>query len=128
MFRLLCTTGAVVLMALTGSPVPVLEAQSTPTAAMKAYHEAARKKDAGALKGLLSAALLKELAKAPVPFESMMEPIFADAPPIMPETRNEKIAGDHATLEVRDHKSARWEPVHFVRENGVWKIALEKEP
>lgn len=126
MFRRLRNVCTVVLVVLTTSSMAVLDAQSTPAAAMRAYYEAARKKDAVALKGLLSAEYLKELAKAPVPFERMMEPLFARVPPAMPETRNEKVTNDRATLEVLDHERKRWELFHFVRENGVWKIAMER--
>jgi hypothetical protein len=44
----------------------------------------------------------------------------------MPETRNEKINGDMATLEVKNEKTDKWDPLPFVKENGEWKIALDK--
>jgi len=44
----------------------------------------------------------------------------------MPETRNEKITGDTATLEVKNDKTNRWDALPFVKENGEWKIALDK--
>jgi hypothetical protein len=44
----------------------------------------------------------------------------------MPETRNEKITGDTATLEVKNDKTEKWDTLPFVKENGKWKIALDK--
>ena len=101
-------------------------AQGSPTATMKAYYEAAKKKDFEALKRVVSSAYLKELAKAPFPPERIMEPLAEHLPPTMPDTRNEKISGDRATLEVRDDQRKQWETVTFVRENGVWKVALHE--
>ena len=122
--RVVCATFALAVLTF---GVPLLHAQSTPTAAMKAYYEAAKKKDFKALKALLSDAYLKELAKAPFPFERMMEPQTQNLPPTMPPVRHEKVSGDRATLEVLDHRSKQWDTVSFVRENGVWKIALQEQ-
>ncbi len=44
----------------------------------------------------------------------------------LPETRNEKITGDTATLEVKNDKTGKWDTLPFVKENGEWKIALDK--
>lgn len=44
----------------------------------------------------------------------------------MPETRNEKIDGENATLEVQDEESKKWNKVYFVKEQREWKIALDK--
>ena len=49
-----------------------------------------------------------------------------DIPEAMPETRNEKIDGDTATLDVRDEKKDKWETVHFTKEDGEWKLSLDK--
>jgi hypothetical protein len=118
---------AFIALAVLTAGVSQLYAQSTPTAAMKAYYDAAKRNDFKALKGLVSDAYLKEIAKAPFPFERMMEPLTENLPPAMPPVRHEKVSGDRATLEVLDHKSKQWETVSFVRENGVWKIALHEQ-
>jgi hypothetical protein len=107
--------------------VSLLQAQSTPTAAMKAYYDAAKKKDFKAVKALVSDAYLKELAEAPFSLERMMEPLTENLPPTMPPVRNEKVSGERAMLEVLDHRSKRWDTVSFVREQGVWKIALQEQ-
>ena len=44
----------------------------------------------------------------------------------MPETRNEKITGDSATLELHNEDANRWDTMYFVKEDGAWKIALDR--
>jgi hypothetical protein len=46
----------------------------------------------------------------------------AAPPPATFETRNEKIDGDKATLEVNQDGKGRWQTVNFVKEDGSWKL------
>jgi hypothetical protein len=39
------------------------------------------------------------------------------------ESRNEKISGDHATIEYRD-SDGNWTTMDFVKEDGKWKLSL----
>ena len=39
----------------------------------------------------------------------------------MPETRNEKIDGDSATLELHNEDTKKWDKMYFVKEDGTWK-------
>ena len=43
-----------------------------------------------------------------------------------PETRNEKITGDIGTLEVHYDGVKEWQTTYFVKEDGDWKLALDK--
>jgi hypothetical protein len=47
-----------------------------------------------------------------------------EVPATLPESRNEKIEGDKATLEVKDDKTGQWESFKFVKENNEWKAQL----
>jgi hypothetical protein len=47
-------------------------------------------------------------------------------PAARPATRNEKIDGDRATLEVHNEAERRWDLVALVKEDGAWKIALDQ--
>jgi hypothetical protein len=122
-------TAAVVWLLIAGlaAPLTTVAAQSSPSAAMKAYHQAAKSKDFKALQQLLSAEYLKVLQQAPVSMERMMEALTQDVPATLPEMRNEKIAGDTATLEMRNHRTQAWESIPFVKEKGAWKLALPKQ-
>src|ERR1700716_3053674 len=104
---------------------------STPTATFKAFYEASKKKDAAGMKKTLSKGTLDmfdKLAKEQnkTTDEMLKEVDKDDKSEKMPETRNEKITGDTATLEVKNDKTNKWDPLPFVKENGEWKIALDK--
>ena len=106
--------------------------RSTPTATFKAFYEASKKKDAAAMKKTLSKGtvdMFDKLAKAQnKTTDEMLKDIDKDdkTPEKIPETRNEKITGDTATLEVKNDKTDKWDTLPFVKENDEWKIALDK--
>jgi hypothetical protein len=109
-------------------------AGSTPTATFKAFYEATKNKDAEAMKKTLSKGTLEMLegfAKAQnktldESLKSGLSNPTESSPDKMPETRNEKIDGEKATLEVKNEKSNTWETLPFVKEDGAWKIALDE--
>jgi hypothetical protein len=55
-----------------------------------------------------------------------LEEASKEIPAAVPETRNEKIDGDKATLEAKDDKKDSWETLHFAREDGQWKLAFDE--
>ena len=103
---------------------------STPTNAFKVFYETSKNKDVAGFKRTLSKdtlALLETQAKVEnktldaalaEQFEKM------EVPATLPESRNEKIEGDKATLEVKDDKTGQWESFKFVKENNEWKAQL----
>ncbi len=106
---------------------------SSPTSTFKAFYEAQKKKDAAGIKKTLSKGSLAMLEKAAKEQnktldeslkEGFDEPAFKA--PNTPETRNEKIDGDTATLEVQDEQTKKWDKLYFVKEDGDWKVALDK--
>jgi hypothetical protein len=109
---------------------------SSPSATLKAYFEALQKKDAAGLKKTLSKGTLEmfeQFAKAQSPPKTLDEALqtgLASATSAdsnkMPETRNEKVEGEKATLEVKNDKTGQWETVPFVKEDGDWKIAFDQ--
>jgi hypothetical protein len=104
---------------------------SSPTATFKAFYEASKKKDAAAMKKRLSKGSLDmfdKLAKAQnKSTDDMLKEVDKDDKSTKaPETRNEKITGDTATLEVKNDKTEKWDTLPFVKEDGEWKIAFDK--
>ena len=99
---------------------------STPTEGFKAFYEAAKKKDAAALKRTISKAMLTELEnqakKENKPFDEFL--VSVNVPDAMPEVRNEKIDGDTATLEVKG-RGDNWRSTKFIKEDGEWKLASD---
>jgi len=103
---------------------------STPTGAFTAYYEAVKRKDVDAVMDLFSKGTMtmmeaeakrKDTTLAAVMKEGL-EQAGKDIPTAVPETRNEKIDGDKATLEINDVKKGKWETLHFVKEDGEWKF------
>lgn len=105
--------------------------QSTPTLAYKALYEAVKKKDSERIKKVLSKGTLEMMETyAGMQKKTLNEAIengltettFA---PKLPASRNEKITGELAILEVKNEKTGQWEHLPFAREDGNWKLAID---
>ncbi|MDQ3818543.1 MAG: DUF4878 domain-containing protein [Acidobacteriota bacterium] len=116
---------AVALLAI-ASAAGCNKAGSTPTETTKAFYNAAKNNDVQTMRSLMSkdtVAAMEKFAKAENKSldDFLKDENKSDPPPDTLETRNEKIEGDKATLEVKDKKSG-WETLHFVKEDGQWKL------
>lgn len=89
----------------------------TPTAAFRKYIEAAGKKDSALVKENASRGSQKLVEEAIKNQIGKVE---------NPETRDEQIGGETATLEYKNAATGTWDKVFFVREDGRWKLALDK--
>jgi hypothetical protein len=107
-------------------------AGSSPTATFKAYFEASKNKDVEGVKRVFSKTTLELFEKQAQDQKKTVDEMFKagmEQKPLtgnLPELRNEKINGNEATLEIKDEKSGRWDTLPFVKEDGQWKIALDK--
>lgn len=106
---------------------------SSPTATFKAFYEAQKKKDVPAMKKTLSKSSIDMIEKASKAQNKSVDDALKEGfespgakADKMPETRNEKIDGDNATLEVEDADTKKWSKIYFVKEEKEWKIALDK--
>ena len=106
---------------------------SSPTSTFKAFFEAQKKKDVPAMKKTLSKSSIQMIETAAKAQGKSVDDSFKEGVESpsgksdkMPETRNEKIDGDNATLEVQDEDTKKWSKVYFVKEEKEWKIALDK--
>lgn len=116
------------------SPSATVVSASTPTDAFRAYYEAIKRKDTDAVKSLFSKATVAMMEDQAKRTNKSLDAIMTEGleaankeiPATVPETRNEKIDGDSATLEVRDEKGDKWETLHMVKEDGSWKLAFDK--
>ncbi|MBV9958013.1 MAG: hypothetical protein JO360_06300 [Acidobacteria bacterium] len=105
--------------------------QSTPTLAYKALYEAVKKKDPEAINKVLSTGT-QEMMKTYAGMQKktyneviengLTETTFA---PKLPESRNEKITGNVAILEVKNEKTGAWDALPFAKEDGQWKLAID---
>jgi len=109
------------------------KSSGSPSATFKTYFDAQKKKDLPAMKQTLSRtslAMMDASAKQQgLTLDKMMESQL-EKPSTkidqMPETRNEKVTGDTATLELHNEDANRWDTMYFVKEDGAWKIALDR--
>ncbi len=106
---------------------------SSPTATFKAFYEAQKKKDVPAMKKTLSKSSIQMIETAAKAQNKSVDDALKEGfespgakSEKMPETRDEKIDGDNATLEVQDNDTKKWSKVYFVKEEKEWKIALDK--
>jgi hypothetical protein len=104
---------------------------SSPTATFKAFIEAQKNKDVAGIKKRLSRKTLTMVENSALAQKKTDDQAIADDFPAAqaqkaPETRNEKITGDSATLEVQYEAGKEWQTMHFVKEDGDWKVALDK--
>ena len=121
-------TALLVMLALSGC-----KSTPAPSATFKAFFEAQQKKDVAGMKQTLSKtsiAMMEASAKQQgVTLDKMIQSQL-DNPSAridkVPEMRNEKINGDSATVELRNEDANRWDTMYFVKEDGAWKIALDR--
>src|SRR2546425_5105325 len=123
----------VLVLALIGLLLPACKLGSSPTATFKAFYEAQKKKDVPGMKKTLSKGSLALVEKGAKEQHKSVDQAISEgfeSPGTksgkMPEIRNEKIDGTNATIEIQDEDTKRWETVYFVKEDGDWKIALDK--
>jgi len=104
---------------------------SSPTATFKKFFEATKKKDVEGMRKSLSKGSLEMFDKVAKQQNKTTDEILKDVDKEskdekLPETRNEKIDGDTATLEVKNEKTGKWDSLPFVKEDKEWKIAFDK--
>lgn len=101
---------------------------SSPTATAKAFYDASKAKDVQGMKNTLSKgslAMLEGFAKmGGKSSDDLLKQDDKKQPPSF-ESRNEKITGETATLELKD-ENGQWQTIPFVKEDGQWKIAMDK--
>jgi 3-oxoacyl-ACP reductase-like protein len=102
-------------------------ASGSPSATVVAFYQAWMKKDENTFRRTLSQATVQEFlteGKAENINSTLgyWTSISEKLPPSLPEVRNERIAGETATIEIKDPETGKWTPTSLVRENGEWKL------
>ena len=100
---------------------------ATPTEAYKTAYALREKKDVAGLKKIMSKEVLEFLSMMgeadKKSLDDMIKEIFVKPQAAKPESRNEKISGDRASVEYLDEEGD-WSTMDFVKEDGVWKMSL----
>jgi hypothetical protein len=102
-------------------------AGSSPTAAARAFYDAAKSKDVKGMKNALSKKSLELMESfAKLENKTLDDSLKENSKlPATFEARNEKITGDTATVELKG-QGDKWDTIPFVKEDGQWKIAFDK--
>jgi len=104
------------------------KAGKSPTGTAQAFYNAAKSKDVAGMKNAMSKKslqMMEQVAKMQnKSLDDWLKEMSEKEPPTGSfEARNEKINGDMGTLEVGDGKG-KWDTLHFVKEDGLWKMDL----
>jgi hypothetical protein len=104
---------------------------SSPSDVLKQYVAASQKQDIAAMKNLLSKSSVVYIEEKARPMKLTVDDVLKKETEVKLqsalETRNEKIEGDTATVEVKNPATGEFDIKYpFVRENGAWKLARDK--
>jgi PBP1b-binding outer membrane lipoprotein LpoB len=103
---------------------------ASPTEILKTFIEASQKKDVEVIKKSLSKGSLDLIEKSAEAENTSVDEFLKkdNGMPAkeMPETRNEKVEGDTASVEVKNLVTGGFDAIPFIKEDGNWKIALDK--
>ncbi|HVF46804.1 MAG TPA: hypothetical protein VNA17_04495 [Pyrinomonadaceae bacterium] len=109
---------------------PSTSGAATPTEAYKQLFAAVKAKDIEAIKRNFSKKTNEFALMAAERQNSPVEKVYANGftattfAESLPEVRDERIAGDMGAVEVWNSKESRWEDLPFVKEDGMWKLAV----
>ena len=100
----------------------------SPKDTVKAYYDAAAKKDIAAAKGFLSQGTLSMMEEGAKKMGKSLDEAMkegANAPVVTPEFGAENITGDTATVEIKG-PAGEMIKMPLVKEGGRWKLAIDK--
>jgi hypothetical protein len=106
--------------------------KDSPIGVLKTFTDAKNNKDVETMKQTLSKGTLDTIADVAEGDNSTVEEHLkkANATPLnkpeMSETRNEKITGETATVEIKRSSADKWRTLTFVKEDNRWKMDLNK--
>ncbi|MEP6945336.1 MAG: hypothetical protein ABJA02_05415 [Acidobacteriota bacterium] len=103
---------------------------ATPIDAYKTAYDLRKKKDIEGLKKIMSKDILDFFAEMGKPdkksVDDMLKEMCDDPQAATAEARNEKIDGDHATIEYLDAKGG-WSTMDLEKVGSEWKLSFPKE-
>lgn len=118
----------VALFAACGSTKPV---DDSPSGVVKSYVAASQKDDIAAMKAKLSKGSLLLIEQAATAQKRTVDDLLRQEASVkiknLPETTNEVITGDTATVEIKNERTGQFDmKMPLVREDGAWKLARDK--
>ena len=105
-------------------------AKDSPIGVLKTFTDAKADKDGAAMKQTISKNTLDTIAGVAKAKGLSIEEYLSKGNttplnnPAMPETRNERIEGEKAFVEIKRSSADAWRKLTFVKEDNVWKMDL----
>ncbi len=107
---------------------------ASPTGVLKTYIDASDRKDLAAVKQTFSKGTIKMYEDAAQKRQISVDEVVKDQFELASsaelksklESGKETIEGETATVEVKDNSTGNLERIPFVKEDGAWKVALDK--
>ena len=107
---------------------PAFSSDISPTDTVKAYYDAANKKDVAGIKKYLSKGTIRMMElgakKMGKSLDDSLKEVATSTQTVTPKFGNEKITGDTATVDITFEGETVAMPL--VKEGGEWKIAIDK--
>lgn len=101
-----------------------------PTEILNTFVEASKTKDIETMKRALSKGTMNLIEQSAQKQNTSVDELLKNEQGTLvrelPETRNEKIDGDMATLEVKNVETGEFDEIPFVKEGGAWRLALDE--
>ena len=104
--------------------------KDSPLGVLKSFTDAKNNKDAETIKQTLSKGTLETVSDVAKSNGETLDEFLNRGSTIplnkleMPETRNEKITGETATVEIKRSSADQWRTLTFVKEDNRWKMDL----
>jgi hypothetical protein len=103
----------------------------SPGDVLKQYVAASQRQDIAAMRSLLSKSSISYMEEKARPMKLSVDDVLKKETEVRlqaaVETRNEKIEGDTATVEVKNPSTGAFDIKYpFVKENGAWKLARDR--
>jgi len=106
--------------------------KDSPIGVLKTFSDAKNNKDAETMKQTLSKETLETIGGVAKANGATLEEFLKRGnttplnKPEMPETRNEKITGETATVEIKRSSADKWRTLTFIKEENRWKMDFNK--
>jgi hypothetical protein len=128
-YYVLVLLAAVLLVGCSPSQSPSVA--ESPSDVLRQYVAASQKQDIQTMKALLSKSSLAYIEEKARPLKLTVDDVLRKETEVKLqnaiETRNEKIEGDAATVEVKNPLTGEFDIKYpFVKENGAWKLARDR--
>lgn len=124
-YKLIITALCALALAACGA----MQQAKSPTETLKSFVEASKKKDTAEMKKMLSKDSLKLIEKTAqeqkITVDDLLKMDDKSSLKETPETREEKIEGDRASVEAKNPITGGYDKILLVKEDGVWKIDLD---